>query len=94
MAERSKGFKIGAISFFVVAIGTLSYVWATSGDDGPASVPPEPVAEQPAAPEVPEQPTVVNAQVSELAPPPETPVENNEQAITPEQVKKARSFMD
>ena len=93
MSERSRGFKIGAISLFVCAMGLLSYVWATSGDDGPSAVPPEPVAEQP-APEVSEQHAVVNAQASEESPLPEAPVENNEQAITPEQVKKARSFMD
>lgn len=93
MSERSKGFKIGAISLFVVAMGTLSYVWATSGDDGPAAVPLESAAEQP-APEAPQQPTVVNAQVTEEAPPTESPIENNEQPISPEQVKKARSFMD
>ncbi len=93
MSERSKGFKIGAVTLFVCAIGLLTYVWATNGDDGPAAVPPETVAEQP-APETPPQPTVVNAQVNEEAPPPETPVENNTQEISPEQVKKARSFIN
>lgn len=93
MAERSKGFRIGAIGLFVCAIGLLTYVWATNGDDGPAAVPPDTVAEQP-APEAPQEPVVVNTQVTEEATSAEVPIESNEQAITPEQVKKARSFMD
>lgn len=93
MSERSKGFKIGAVSLFICAIGLLTYVWATNGDDGPAAVPAETVAEQPPA-EAPQQPTVVNAQTGEEAPPTETPVENNTQEISPEQVKKARSFIN
>lgn len=94
MVERSKGFKIGAISLFVCAMGLLSYVLATSGEEGPAVVPAQPVAEQPTA-NAPQEPVVVNARVSEEAPPPqEAPAEQDEQVITPEQVKKARSFMD
>jgi hypothetical protein len=96
MAERSKGFKIGAVCLFVGAIALLSYVLVSNSSDGPAVVAVEPVAaETPPTPEAP-QPTVVNAQVTEEATPPtETPPDEvAAERLTPENVKKAMSIMN
>lgn len=94
MAERSKGFKIGAIGLFICAIGLLSYVWFTSGDDGPAVVPPEIVAGQNTVAETSQAPTIVNAQATEETHALEAPEAAEEEAMTPERVKQARSFMN
>ena len=94
MSERSKGFKIGAIGLFVGAMALLSYVLITNNDQGPDAVPVSAVDATPASPP-PEQPTVVNAQATEEpAPAAEAPVTSNEEPMSPEKVKKARSMLD
>jgi len=96
MSERSKGFKVGAVSLFVCALGLLAYVWSTNGDDGPAAVPVEraevaPAAESAAAPEA----TVVNARApEETQQPADAAAVPDADEITPERVKQARSFMN
>ena len=96
MSERSKRFKIGAVTFFFCAMVLLGYVFISGADDGPAAVAVDP-SDVPAPANTPsEAPTVVNSITAEEVSPPATAEEPPpvDAQTKQEQLRKTRSLMD